>query len=144
MLNLCNFTVRFVKSKDYIKLIILILVFAFVLLIYLNIFLILQCIGGFLLLLQIIFCLRWPLLNYKEINYVYNQQQSYWQLLALNGMVQKFLKHNIILDCGLFFLLEFTLNLDDLAKKQKIILIIFFDQITYYDYRKFCILEKIY
>jgi hypothetical protein len=46
-------------------------------------------------------------------------------------------KHRIVLDCGLFFLLEFS------NETKRKIMVIFFDQLSPDDYRALCLIEKL-
>ncbi len=84
------------------------------------------------------FQFTWRYAPYKELFYQYNTVKSSWHLVLADGTVQKFDRHYVLLECGLFFLLALTIE------HQRKIIIIFFDQIADDAYRKLCILEKIY
>lgn len=75
----------------------------------------------------------YPMPGYRQLNF----QQSRWYLLNKQGAWEIYLNHRVILEAGLFFLLE----LKNLQKRQ--VLVIFFDQLPLEQYRMIRILQKI-
>ncbi len=73
---------------------------------------------------------------YRDFNQLIFVQDE-WRLFDKYGAQFNYQKHRLILDCGLFFLMELS------HETKHRVMVIFFDQLSLDDYRSLQLIEKI-
>lgn len=133
MLNLSNCTIKLGKSANYLRIALLLYVCALLLVLSSNWALLLKLIIGILLLSQLIQIIRYPVPHSHYLMLIYNGKD--WLLHDRKERQTSYRKLRIVIDTGLFFLLELQ------NENQRKMIVIFSDQVTKNDYRLLKITE---
>src|SRR5688572_7807715 len=133
--NLSSYTVNFKSSRDFIRLTLLIYAIA-------STWVLVSGIHWLIKLATILLLITYKLVNTRKTNSSHRYQQliyrsNQWLLIHDDNTIQKFDNHKILLELGLFFVLELTTEGD------RKIIFVFFDQISSENYKALRILEKI-
>ena len=134
MLNLSNWTIEFKQSAYYARLILVIYVSTFTVLIYSSVIFQLKILVFILLAIHLVRIINNPnpYPNYLALTY----KDDAW-LLATSKKLLIYEKGRVLIDTGLFFILELRS-----ANRRKLI-VIFVDQLNINNYRSLKIIEKI-
>lgn len=126
MLNLSDCKIELGSSNDYAKLVLLIYLSSFLLLLYSACPLFLKITISFLLLVKCFRIISQPL---PQPNYLMLSYKGQWMLLDKDQQTLSYDKARVVIDTGLFFLLELS------GGSRKKLIVIFLDQIEPHSYR---------
>lgn len=135
MLNLSRCTIAFKKSANYRRFSLFLHLFALIMIFNSSFWLFFKVFFSLILVRQLLTSLRqaFPTGQCTHLDYFMNE----WSLGCKNGQQFFYDKHRIILDTGIFFLLELT------RTKHKKILVVFFDQLEKADFRTLKLIERL-
>lgn len=135
MLHLSRLSIEFKKSNLYLRLALLIHSFALLVVYLSGCWLWIKLLFALILVRQWLAIKRWPCptAEYSQLDFSMNT----WSLTDRTGNRFHYDKHRVILNAGLFFLLELR------EEQQRKLLVIFFDQLEKEDFRRLKLIEKI-